>query len=80
MKRLSHQEREVRHERVAGLDVHPASVNVCLVMPGADGKPVPEIRRLATTTGALLVRRGDTPGHLHRHLSMSYAISLDLIV
>ena len=46
---------EIVVERVAGLDVHKASVTACVRVPGAAGKREEHSERFATTVPALLV-------------------------
>lgn len=45
---------DVLYERCCGLDVHKKSVTACRVVPGADGRPEPEIRSFGTMTAELL--------------------------
>ena len=45
---------EVVIERCAGLDVHKKSVTACAIVPGAEGRPVREVRRFGTMTDDLL--------------------------
>jgi transposase len=45
---------DVLYPCCAGVDVHKKSVVVCRVQPGADGKPVKEIRTFPTMTADLL--------------------------
>src|SRR5207247_8456735 len=45
---------EVVYARCAGVDVHKKNVVVCRITPGADGKPVKEIRTFTTMTRDLL--------------------------
>ena len=44
----------VLYARCAGVDVHKASISVCLLVPGPDGRPRKEVRTCATTTAAVL--------------------------
>jgi transposase len=44
---------DVMHTRCCGLDVHKETVVACLLVPGADGQPVPEIRTFGTMTDDL---------------------------
>lgn len=48
---------EVLYERCAGLDVHKKTVNVCLLIPGADQRPAKELRTYGTKTADLLELR-----------------------
>src|SRR2546421_1409391 len=43
----------VVYERCCGIDVHKQSVVACVVMPGADGRPVKETRTFSTLSGEL---------------------------
>jgi transposase len=46
---------EIVVERVAGLDVHKASVTACLRAPGAAGEREEHVQTFATTVSGLLV-------------------------
>jgi transposase len=45
---------DVVYERCCGLDIHKDLVVACLIVPGADGQPVKEVRRFGTMTADLL--------------------------
>lgn len=45
---------EVVHERCCGLDIGKRSLSACLVVPGADGLPLKEVRSFGTMTDDLL--------------------------
>jgi transposase len=45
---------EVVHARCCGLDVHKETVVACLLVPGSDGRPTPEVRTFGTLTDELL--------------------------
>jgi len=45
---------DVLHERCCGLDLHKKSVTACRIVPGADGRPSPEVRTFGTMTAELL--------------------------
>jgi transposase len=45
---------EIVVERVAGLDVHKASVTACVRVPADDGQRVEEVATFATTVPSLL--------------------------
>ena len=44
---------QVEYERCCGIDVHKETVVACVIVPGADGKPVKETRTFNTLTGDL---------------------------
>ena len=44
---------QVEHERCCGIDVHKETVVACVIVPGADDKPVKETRTFNTLTGDL---------------------------
>lgn len=44
---------QVEYERCCGIDVHKETVVVCIIVPGADGKPVKETRTFNTMTSDL---------------------------
>jgi transposase len=46
---------QVQYERCCGVDVHKETVVACVIVPGADGKPVKETRTFSTMTGDLAV-------------------------
>lgn len=45
---------DVLYDRCCGLDLHKKSVTACRVVPGADGRPAPEVRTFGTMTADLL--------------------------
>lgn len=45
---------DVVYPRCCGLDVHKASVTACRLLPGAGGRPTPEVRTFPTMTADLL--------------------------
>ena len=45
---------EVVYPRCCGIDVHKRTVTACRVLPGPDGRPVPEVRTFETMTPDLL--------------------------
>jgi len=44
---------QVEYERCCGIDVHKETVVACVIVPGADGKPIKETRTFNTMTGDL---------------------------
>jgi len=44
---------QVEYERCCGIDVHKETVVACVIVPGADGKPVKETRTFNTLTDDL---------------------------
>jgi transposase len=45
---------DVVHARCCGVDVHKATVVACLIVPGAQGRPIKEVRTFGTMTADLL--------------------------
>ena len=61
---------DVLYERCCGLDIHKRTVVACLIVPGADGRPVKEVRGFGTMTDELWQLADWLAAHSVTHVAM----------